>query len=234
MAEQRSLVVIGGTTGVGNALARAYADRGFKVYLTGRSQEKAEAAAAEIGAGAVGIGVDLTRPETIAEAVAPIGSVDYLTLVAVLRDDNKVRTYNIAGATKLVMMKMVGYTEVIHALVDRLHDRSSIVLYGGLAKERPYVGATTVATVNGGVTSLIRPLALELAPIRVNAIHPAIIGDSWFWEDKPEAVLEGFRVRTPIGRLITQDEVVDATRFLLENEAMNGQNLFVDGGWLLT
>ena len=71
-----------------------------------------------------------------------------------------------------------------------------------------------MTTVNGGVNSLIRTLAIELAPVRFNAIHPGIVGDSPFWENKPlDAVIQ----RTPTGRLVTMAEVVGATVFLLEN-----------------
>ena len=79
-------------------------------------------------------------------------------------------------------MKLVGYTETVHTLLDRLSDDSSIVLFGGRAKDRPYPGSTTVTTVNGGISAMIRTLAIQLAPIRINAIHPGIVGDSPFWE----------------------------------------------------
>jgi NAD(P)-dependent dehydrogenase (short-subunit alcohol dehydrogenase family) len=87
-----------------------------------------------------------------------------------------------------------------------------------------------VTTVNGGVSSVIRTLAIQLAPIRFNALHPGIVGDSPFWEEKPlDAVVD----RTPTRRLATMDDVVDASVFLLENRAMNGTNLYIDGGWML-
>jgi NAD(P)-dependent dehydrogenase (short-subunit alcohol dehydrogenase family) len=134
----------------------------------------------------------------------------------------------------LVTLKLVGYTEVIHTLVPRMRQKGSIVLYGGLAKDRPYPGSTTITTINGGVMTMVHSLAIELAPIRVNAIHPAIVGDSPYWAGKPAEVLERFRVRTPLGELVTVDDVVDATLFLLENRAVTGVNLRVDGGWMLT
>jgi NAD(P)-dependent dehydrogenase (short-subunit alcohol dehydrogenase family) len=70
-----------------------------------------------------------------------------------------------------------------------------------------------------------------LAPVRVNAIHPGIVGDSPFWAGKP---LDAVITRTPTGRLVTMAEVVDATVFLLENRGINGVNLAIDGGWMLT
>jgi NAD(P)-dependent dehydrogenase (short-subunit alcohol dehydrogenase family) len=131
-------------------------------------------------------------------------------------------------------MNLVGYTEVIHALASRLAPDAGIVLFGGLAKERPYPGSTTVTTVNGAVSSMIRTLARELAPVRVNAIHPGVVGDSPAWIGKSPEVLDGLISRTPIGRLATMDDVADATLFLLDNQSVNGVNLDVDGGWLLT
>jgi NAD(P)-dependent dehydrogenase (short-subunit alcohol dehydrogenase family) len=122
---------------------------------------------------------------------------------------------------------------VIHSLVPRLADDASILFFGGRAKDRPYPGSTTVSTVNGGVMGLVNTLAVELAPIRVNALHPGIVGDTPAWEGKPPAVLEAVRVRTPIGRLVTAAEVTEASLFLLENGAINGVNLYVDGGTML-
>src|SRR5690606_25568863 len=107
---------------------------------------------------------------------------------------------------------------------------ASIVLFGGRAKDRPYPGSTTVTTVNGAVTSMVVTLALELAPTRVNALHPGIVGDSPFWKDKD---LSHVVARTPTGKLTTMADVVDATVFLLENESINGINLHIDGGWML-
>ena len=88
-----------------------------------------------------------------------------------------------------------------------------------------------MTTVNGAVTSLVRTLVVELAPRRVNALHPAIVGDSPQWRDMPPERLQALVDRTPIGRLVTMAEIVGASRFLLENEAVNGINLVVDGGW---
>ena len=90
-----------------------------------------------------------------------------------------------------------------------------------------------MTTVNGGVTGLVNTLAVELAPVRVNAIHPGIVEDTPAWSGKPEAVLDAVRQRTPLGRLVTTEDIVDAAVFLLENRAVNGVNLEVDGGWTL-
>jgi NAD(P)-dependent dehydrogenase (short-subunit alcohol dehydrogenase family) len=225
-----AVLIVGGTGGIGKELARHYRDKGNDVIITGRDAQRAEAVADEIGEGVSSLAFDLAEPHTIREALTDVGPVSRLVLVAILRDNNPVREYTLDGAIALTTMKLVGYTETIHTLLDRLSDDSSVLLFGGRAKDRPYPGSTTVTTVNGGISSLIRTLAIELAPIRFNAIHPGIVGDSPFWENKP---LDAVIARTPTKRLATMDEVVDASAFLLENGAMNGVNLYVDGGWML-
>jgi NAD(P)-dependent dehydrogenase (short-subunit alcohol dehydrogenase family) len=229
-----TVVIVGGTQGLGRELAQSYADEGREVVVTGRDQSRAEAAASEIGGTVRGLGFDLAEPHTIAGSLADVGEVDHLVLAAIERDVNKVREYEIDAAVRLVTMKLVGYTEVIHALLPRMRDDSSILIYGGLARDRPYPGSTTVTTVNGGVTGLVRTLVIELAPIRVNAIHNGIVGDSPQWRDMAPERHKALVDRTPIGRLVTMEESMGAARFLLENQAINGINLSVDGGWMCT
>ena len=115
------------------------------------------------------------------------------------RDQNNLAEYDIGRALRLVTLKLVGYTEVIHALAPRLAPDSSILLFGGQALRRPYPGSTTITTVNGGVTGLMRTLIQQLAPIRVNAIHPGVVGDSPDGSSKPEAVREYHRSNTLSG-----------------------------------
>jgi NAD(P)-dependent dehydrogenase (short-subunit alcohol dehydrogenase family) len=227
-----SVVIVGGTHGLGRELAQSYANDGREVVVTGRDQARAEAAASEIGGNTRGLGFDLAEPHAIEDRLADVADVEYLVLAAIERDVNNVQEYDLETALRLVTLKLVGYTEVIHALDSRLGDDSSILLFGGLARDRPYPGSTTVTTVNGAVTSMVRTFVIELAPRRVNALHPAIVGDSPQWVNMPPERRQALVDRTPIGRLVTMAEVVEASRFLLENRAVNGLNLAVDGGWL--
>ena len=113
-----------------------------------------------------------------------------------------------------------------------MHDVTSVLLFGGLAKDRPYPGSTTVTAVNGAVETMVRTFATELAPVRVNALHPGIVGDSPQWVNAAE-MLERVKARTPTGRLPTMDDIAGAAMFLLHNPAVNGVNLPVDGGWVI-
>lgn len=225
-----SVVIVGGTRAIGLELARHFVEAGEDVVLTGRDPDHIRSAVAALGGRARGIGFDLAEPTAIGPALADVGPVRRLALVAIDRDQNTVADYDIARAIRLVTLKLVGYTEVVHALRDRLTDDASVLLFGGMAKERPYPGSTTVTTVNGGVVGLTRTLVEELRPRRVNSIHPGVVGDSPYWAEKTAAV-ERYSGETPIGRLATMAEIVDAAAFLLENRAVNGVDLIVDGGW---
>jgi NAD(P)-dependent dehydrogenase (short-subunit alcohol dehydrogenase family) len=229
MSSDGAVVIVGGTRGIGLEIVRHYAAAGREVVLHGKSDTVADAVA-EVGGNVRGITFDLAEPHGIKAALADVGPVDKLALVAIDRDQNSIAEYDIEKALHLVTLKLVGYASVVAALRDRFSDSSSIVLFGGMAKERPYPGSTTVTTVNGGVVGLTRTLVEELKPIRVNSIHPGIVGDSPYWAEKPAAIAK-YTSETPMGRLARMDEIVDAVVFLLENTAVNGVDLIVDGGW---
>jgi NAD(P)-dependent dehydrogenase (short-subunit alcohol dehydrogenase family) len=228
-----SVVVIGGTSGLGREVAAHYAAAGRDVVLTGTNADRAAAVAAEIGSGARGLPLDLSQPETIAAGLAEVGPIDHLVLAAIARDHNTTADYSLPGAVALMTLKLVGYTEVVHTLLPRISADGSIVIFGGQALNRPYPGSTTVSTVNGGVIGLVHTLAAELGPIRVNGLHPGIVGDSPYWAARPPEVLAAVAARTPTKRLVTMADITGAVVFLLENPGINGQNVAVDGGWLL-
>ena len=225
-----SILVVGGTAGIGLEIARHYADAGHRVMLAGRDADRAAAAVKDIGGDTTGLALDLAAPKDIGPALAGIDIVDGLVLAAIERDVNTVTDYDFDRAVRLVTLKLVGYTEVVHAVRSRIAPDGAIVMFGGLAMQRPYPGSTTVSTVNGGVIGLMHTMIVELAPIRVNVIHPGIVGDSPYWRDRD---LSPVVARTPCGRLAQMADIVDAVAFLLRNPAVNGVSLNVDGGTLL-
>lgn len=233
---ERTILVAGGSSGIGLELAKDLIAGGDRVVVTSRSRDTAEEVAASLGERAVGVALDVSEPEGIADQLAGVGPLDGLVLAAIERDANTLRDYDIARARRLVTLKLIGYTETIHTLLDRLEPSvdTGIVLFGGRAKDAPYPGSTTVSTINGGVDGLMNTLAHELAPIRVNSLHPGIIGDSPFWAAKPDGVVSGYETRTPGGALATMVDVVDAVKFLLFNRGVSAHSLNVDRGWRIT
>lgn len=224
-------VIVGGTGGLGRMLAQRFADRGDEVVITSRTRATAEAAAQEIGGSTRGLALDLVHPETIADALAGVTEVDNLVITAIEQTPNSIGELDIAAAVRVVTIKLVGYAETVRVLHARFRPGASVVLFGGIAKERPYPGGTMITVINGGVSGLLKTLAIEIAPHRVNAIHPGIVGDSPKWRNVPN---HPHVPRTPIGRLVTMDEVAGAVDFLLTNTGINAQDLHVNGGVLVT
>jgi NADP-dependent 3-hydroxy acid dehydrogenase YdfG len=227
-----AVVVVGGTSGLGKEVARYYVQADREVVITGRDPTRGSSVAAELGGKTTELAFDLSLPKEIAPALEGVGEVSRLVLAGVHRDLNTMREYDVDAAVALVTLKLVGYTEVVHTLLDRLHDDSSILIFGGLAKERPYPGSMTVTTINHGVDGLVRSLTSELKPIRVNALHPGIVEDSPFWGGKTEA-LDAHRARTTTGRLVQMQDVVEVAILMLENPSIAGAEFRVDSGWSL-
>ena len=185
---------------------------------------------ADLPAGVEGIVFDLAEPAAIDAALAGIGPVRRLVLVAIDRDANSIADYRIERAIRLVTLKLVGFTEVIVRAPRAADGRCLARAVRGHGEGAAVSRLDDGLTVNGGIVGLTRTLVEELKPLRVNSIHPGIVGDSPFWAEKPAAV-ENYRSQTPTGRLACMDDIVGATVFLLENHAVNGVELIVDGGW---
>lgn len=130
-----------------------------------------------------------------------------------------------------ITIKLIGYAEVVRCLHSRLGEEAAVVLFGGMAKDRPYPGSTMVTTHNAGISGLVKTLAVEIAPHRVNGLHPGVVGDSPRWRDLADHPAVG---RTPTKRLVTMADVADATEFLLRNPGVNGVNLPLEGGTSIT
>lgn len=223
-------VVVGGTNGIGRVIAGALAARGESVIIAGRSLERAGSVASEVGPSCRGLALDLTRPDELSRALSDVDKVSSLVLTAAESNENSVSRFDPASAARLASIKLTGYTTVVAALAPRFAAGSTVLMFGGNAKDRPYPGSTTLTAVNAGLAALTRSLAIELAPVRVNAIHPGIVADSPAWRDASREFLDDVRNATPTRRLTTVEDVVDASLFVLSNPALNGANINLDGG----
>jgi NAD(P)-dependent dehydrogenase (short-subunit alcohol dehydrogenase family) len=223
-------IIVGGSSGIGRFIAQRCADRGETVVITSRDGDRAKQIAAEIGGDTTGLGLDLGKPETIADALAEVHEVDHLIITAIDQGINTLKDFDIPHAITTVTIKLVGYTETVRVLRERFTPGASAVLFGGLAKDRPYPGSTMVTAFNGGIAGLVNSLAVEIAPHRINAIHPGVVGDSPKWSAVADT--HPHVARTPIKRLVTMAEIADGVEFLLANGGINAQNLAIDGGVL--
>ena len=125
MPETGAVVVVGGTRAIGLEIVKHFAARGDEVVLSGQRAESVQAAVEQLADERVrGVTFDLADPHSIAPALRDVGPVRHLVLAAIDRDANSVRDYDIDRAIRLATLKLVGYTEVIHALVDPGYGRS--------------------------------------------------------------------------------------------------------------
>lgn len=228
------VLIVGGTSGLGFALAGAARARGCRVTIAGRDAERAAARAAEIGPEVRGLHLDLEDTATIAAALAGDEPINHLVLTPVHAGNQTIRDFDPEIALQAVRIKIVGYLAVVHAALPRLRPDSSITLFGGLAKANPYPGSTLVSAVNGAVVGMTRTLAVELSPIRVNGISPCVVDDLPRWQKRiaegAGPVVEAFRGRSPSRRLASTEDIVQGVFFLMDNRAANGMDLELDGG----
>ena len=232
----KHILIIGGTAGIGRELASNLFAEGAKVTIAGRDAGRAqnvawdiERSATSAGGEIAGIAADLSKPQGLRESLAGLSQIDHLVLVGMVRDANTIKAYNIAGASELVITKTVGYMAAIAAVLDRLSADGSVLIFGGVAKDIPYPGSTTVTVVNNAVMGLVRTLSVEIAPVRVNAIHPGMVEDSPYWQED-KALFARMLSRIRSGRFPQMADIVDGSKFLMDNRAANGVNLTLDGG----
>lgn len=228
-----TVVVVGGTSGIGRATAKLAAARGATVHLTGRSQERAEEVAAEIGMNARGAALELRDPESVAAFFGNLDRVDHLASPAASLDYAPFLDLDVEVAREIFDAKLFGAFGAVQAVLPRMSPDASVVLVGGLAADRPGEGTSAVSAVNGAVLTLARALALELAPIRVNAVSPGVT-DTPGWSFMPEAERRDFFASVadslPVGRIGRPEEVADAILFLMGAGFVTGETLHVDGG----
>ena len=223
-------VVVGGSGGLGRVIAQRCAARGEDVVITSRDKARAETIAAELGGKTRGLAADLSRPETIAASLADVGEVDHLVITAIEQAVNSLKAFDISAAIRAVTTKLVGYAETVRVLRPHFRAGASVVLFGaspghalprlddGDDLQRRRLGAREDA--GHGDRSAPRERA---APGRRRR-QPK-------WRGVPN---HPHIPRTPLGRLVTMDEIADATEFLLRNGAVNAIDLFVDGGVRIT
>jgi NAD(P)-dependent dehydrogenase (short-subunit alcohol dehydrogenase family) len=201
----RTAVVLGGTSGIGKEIVKSMAAKGTTVYPLGPNvRKRAEGGQGDRSQHRSGSRSTSPNPRPSPRRWPSIETVDDLVIAAIERDANTIGELRRRPGIRLVTLKLVGYAEAIHALRESLHPHGSIVLFGGLATAAPLPRFDDrVDRERRRRRHRAHSLTTELAPVRINAIHPGIIGDSPFWENKDNSHVIA---RTPLGRLVTMQE----------------------------
>jgi NAD(P)-dependent dehydrogenase (short-subunit alcohol dehydrogenase family) len=234
------VVVIGGSSGIGLAVAGTMLAEGAEVTIAGRSPERLAAAAREL-TGRHAHATDRLHPETaditreadIERLFKEAGPVDHVVATAADAAGayQRAAEFDVTAARRLIDAKLLG--AVLLAKHANLGASGSITLTSGIAAYRPAPGGSMVAAVNGALASLAYALAIELAPARVNVVSPGWI-DTPIWDtiagDGKAARLDAMASRLPAGRVGQPADVAQAILALIRNPFITGTVLHVDGG----
>jgi NAD(P)-dependent dehydrogenase (short-subunit alcohol dehydrogenase family) len=234
---EKGVVVLGGASGIGLATAIAAAARGAVVTVTSRSGERVAQAVRRIGGSARGEVVNLENEEETKALCGRVGPFDHLVYTA--GDEllfSPVTQLDLAAARRSFEVRVFGALGAVKHAAARIRPGGSIVLTHGIAGARPSAGWAVGAAVCGAMDALTRALAVELAPVRVNAVSPGFVRTP-LWNPVPEAQREAL-FREAGGKLLTKrvgeaPEIAEAYCYLMENTFTTGQTLVVDGGAVL-
>ncbi|MGW1742506.1 SDR family oxidoreductase [Nocardia sp. NPDC001965] len=230
------VVIIGGSSGMGLALARNLMGAGAEVIIAGRSAARLATASATLAGGPGKVHtrqVDITRETEVEALFTDLGRIDHAVVTAadVRGMYAPIRSFDPAVTRSLVDTKLFG-----PALVAKYADIApggSLVLTSGIAAYRPGPGSAMVAAVNGSVASLAYALAIELAPTRVNVISPGWV-DTPIWQHigggDPVQRQRDMAAKLPVGRIGRPDDIAAAVLTLLHNPFITGTVLHADGG----
>ncbi len=232
LRDQR-LVVLGGTSGLGLALAELAIAEGASVVVAGNSAAGAEKAKAQLGERAEAIALDIGNEAEVAAAFERIGTLDHLVTTAAKLTYAPLGELSVDAVTAMLASKFWGPFFAARAAAPRLRTGGSITFFSGLAADRPGPGTSVVAAVNAGLEGFARALAVELAPLRVNCVSPGVVATAG-WNFMPEAdrnaLFEHLRSTLPARRIGEPRDLAEAALAVMTNPYVTGTVLHCDGG----
>ena len=228
------VVVVGGTSGIGQACARLLAGRGAALSVLGREQDKLDATLRELGAAVRGEVVDAGNRAALEAVFGRIAPINHLVLAA----SGGAGAGAFGAVTEIALRQGFDAKFWVHwtaaqAVLPHLAPDGSIVFITAASSRLANPGTSGLAAINGALERMVPTLARELAPRRINAVSPGVISTPW-WADKPKDMFEAESRKAPLGRPGRAEEVADAVAFLVGNAFVTGIVIDVDGGLHLT
>jgi NAD(P)-dependent dehydrogenase (short-subunit alcohol dehydrogenase family) len=233
----KRIVVIGGSSGMGLATAQAAARDGATVTVVSSQAARVHAAVAELPDGCDGAVVDVRDEHAIARLFERVSDLDHLVFTAGdAFTPRRLTETSLAEARAVLEVRLWGAVGVIRFAAPNIRPGGSIALTTGTVGQRPVPGAALAAAGAGASEGLVRGLAAELAPVRVNAVRAGAVRTP-LWDSVPEpqraAVLARLAQRTLLGTIGEAEEIAMAHLYLMQNAYVTGTVLTVDGGLLL-
>jgi NAD(P)-dependent dehydrogenase (short-subunit alcohol dehydrogenase family) len=232
----KKVLVIGGGSGMGLAIAEAAVREGAQVIIAGRSASKLEAACAKIGTDVRRHSADFTDEASVNRLFTAVGPIDHLAIPGSSVRTGPLKELPLSEAKASMDSKFFGpYLAVKEA---RINPGGSVILFSGILSRRPDKGSPILAAVNSAVETLGKALAVELAPIRVNVISPGMTRDTGAYLGMPEKVREEMFSNVarglPVKRVGYPADIASVAVELMSNGFITGAVIDVDGGGLLS
>lgn len=235
--QDKTIVVLGGSSGIGLGVAKLAASQGANVVITSRNGDRLARALHTVGPNGRGELLDASEEGAIQDLFARIGTFDHLAYTA--GDPIQFRPLqetNLREARETFEVRYWSALAAVKYASPNIRPGGSIVLTTGITSVRPMQGWAVVSSVCGSMDALTRALSLELAPIRVNAVSPGLVRTD-LWKDMPAEQREQFyqsvSQRLPVGRVGDVDDIAKAYLYLMSNGFTTGQILVTDGGTVL-
>jgi NAD(P)-dependent dehydrogenase (short-subunit alcohol dehydrogenase family) len=223
------VVIVGGSAGIGKATARAALAAGAAVVVASHDEASLEQARTELG-GVEVCQLDVRDPRVLDHCFRQMETFDHLVVTAAEASASPFVETDPDAARRILDVKFWGAFNVVQAALRVLRPTGSVTLFSGIAAHRPVRGLAVVAAANAAVEALTRALAVELCPLRVNAVCPGFVDTHELDEEKRKALANSLLVR----RVGEPDDVAQAVLFLLQNPYMTGTVLHIDGGKMIS
>ncbi len=235
MGEQNEhAVIIGGSSGIGLASARRLLDTGMEVTITGRNRAKLEQARRDLTGDVSIAAFDGSRPDEVGAFFAACGRFDHLVLC--LSGGKGLGPFSALDLKEVrsgVDEKVWPQLSCAQAALATIREDGSVTFVSAVSAQLATPGLAGVAAINGMLLTVVPVLAVELKPLRINAVAPGVIDTPW-WDFLPkeqrEVVFADYARRTPAGRVGQPDDVAQSIAFLVSNSFVTGQILTIDGG----
>jgi NAD(P)-dependent dehydrogenase (short-subunit alcohol dehydrogenase family) len=229
----KKVVIVGGTSGIGFAVAEAALERGAKVVVASSQQAGVDAALGRLGKGAEGSTIDVTDEDDVAGFFERLGAFDHLVFTAGdwagMGGGSSLADLDLSAAKAAFGVRFWGALAVVKHGHGKMAEGGSITLTDGMLAHRPRKGAPVSTAMLGAIESLTQALAVDLAPVRVNAVCPGLVMTERS-NSMPEALLQRFTAKLPLPRGADPAEVAEAYLYLMRGGYTTGQVLKVDGG----
>jgi NAD(P)-dependent dehydrogenase (short-subunit alcohol dehydrogenase family) len=233
----KRIVVLGGSSGIGLAVAQQVVARGARAIIASSNADRAKQAVATLDGKAEAHTLDLANERDIQTFFQKIGDFDHLVFTAgdTLQLNELVAT-DLAKARHAFELRYWAALAAVKYGAPHIRKGGSVVLTTGIAGQRPHKGWVLAASVCGAIEALTRALAVELAPIRVNAVSPGVVRTN-LWQNmsapERERLFESVGNSLPVGRVGEAHDIAQAYLFLMQEGFATGQTVVVDGGTVL-